>query len=116
AEVTDLALPDHVVEGPERLIERRLEVRGMGLIEIEVIRLQPPRLPSIAVRICLRESPCSLVPRPIAPQHLVASTICSRFPLSHFPTISSVRPTRSSPPPTGYTFAVSKKSTPAANA
>src|SRR5262245_33819391 len=65
-----------------------------------------------------RESPTSLMPSPTLPRHLVARNTRGRTPRSFIqrPMISSVRPAVAVPPPSGYTSAVSKKSTPAANA
>ena len=61
---------------------------------------------------CLREFPWSQRAGPLRPKHFVASTTLERLPCSQRPTISSVRPTVSPVPPSGYTSAVSKNVTP----
>src|SRR5580658_2868106 len=53
---------------------------------------------------------------PTGQKHFVATTQSCRFPLIHLPMISSVRPARSSPPPSGYTSEVSMKVIPPAAA
>ncbi len=70
----------------------------------------------MASRMCLREAPRSQGFELMAPEHLVATTKSSRRPRSHRPSISSVRPTVSNVPPSGYTSAVSRKVIPPAAA
>ena len=41
ADVQHLALADEVVEGPQRLLERRLVVEAVRLVEVDVVGLQP---------------------------------------------------------------------------
>src|SRR5262249_57759204 len=43
AEVAHLALAHQVVEGAERLLERRLTVVPVRLVEIDVVGLEPPQ-------------------------------------------------------------------------
>jgi aryl-alcohol dehydrogenase (NADP+) len=56
---------------------------------------------STASRMCLRELPASHGRGPVRPKHLVASTNSWRRPFIQRPTISSVRPLVSGPPPRG---------------
>src|SRR4029450_1434880 len=43
ADVADLALPDEVVEGAERLLDLGLGIGPVGLVEVDVVRAQPPQ-------------------------------------------------------------------------
>ncbi len=69
------------------------------------------RLASISAKIALRESPDPLASLRIAPCTLVAITTSSRRAMS-----ATARPKISSLDPAEYTFAVSKKLTPASSA
>ena len=42
AEVPDLPLADEVVHGPEGLVERRVVVRHVGVVDVEVVRPEAP--------------------------------------------------------------------------
>ena len=41
AEVAHLALAHQIVEGPQRLLERRLRIGRVRLVEVDVVGLQP---------------------------------------------------------------------------
>ena len=60
ADVVDLALPDQVVKGPQRLFERRLVVVAVGLVEVDVVRAEPAQRGVARSMMCLRDSPRSL--------------------------------------------------------
>src|SRR6201997_2700348 len=57
AQVEDLALPRKVVEGPQRFIQRRLRIRSVRLIKIDVISLQAAQTPLDRIKDMLAREP-----------------------------------------------------------
>ena len=80
ADVEHLALPDEVGERLHGLLQRRLVVVAVRLVEVDVVGLQPAAASrSTASMMCLRDSPRSLWPLgPVGPKTLVKISSDSR--------------------------------------
>ena len=46
-----------VVEGAQRLINRRLWIRGVNLVEVDIVGIETAQLASTEARMCLRDAP-----------------------------------------------------------
>ena len=62
ADVEHLALAHQVVEGAQRLLERRLVVVAVRLVQVDVVGLQPPQRGVADSMMCLRDRPRSFAP------------------------------------------------------
>ena len=62
-EVADLALPDQLVQGRQRLVDRGGRIRPMQLVQVDVVGPQPAQRPSTARRTYQREPRAPWSPR-----------------------------------------------------
>ena len=94
AQVPGLAGFDDVVKGLERLLDRRLVVPAVDLVEVDMVGAKPRRLASISVMIAFRERPRAFASVRDEKKTLVAITTSSRLAKSRRarPVISSLVP------------------------
>jgi hypothetical protein len=108
AEVAGLAGLHDVVEGLERLLDRRRVVHAVDLVEVDVVGAEPAEAVVDLGEDRLARQTGAVGPGRIGCRTLVAMTTSSRSAKSF-----SARPTISSLEPCEYMFAVSKKLMPA---